>query len=803
MWQDIRFGLRTLSQNPGYTAVALGALALGIGANATVFSLANAVLYKNLPFADSEKVLYLTSVNIHQRRGGDGISYPEFRDLQSQSRTFSAVGAYTGCPGNFADTSAYPENYRCRQISDNTFSLIGPHPILGRDFLPEDEREGATPVAILSYSLWEKRYGKDSSIVGRPVRINSVPTTVIGIMPQGIEFPPETQFWQPLIPDASMRKRNARNLAIFARLADGVNPAAARAEIAGLASNFEHQYPETNRDITFQVRNFTEANLKSQIRNVFLTLLGAVGFVLLIACANVANLSLARAVGRGREIAIRTALGAGRWRVIRQLLVESLMLSLAGGLLGTLIAKWGTRAFDAAVIPTGKPAWIDFSIDYRALAYFAAITVASGILFGLAPALRLARLDINAGLKEGGHGSGTSGRHYLAGALVAAEVALSVVLLVGAGLMIRSFLNAYQTPVGYDMSRLLVFRLDPPHSKYAKNSDCAALYQRVSEQLAAVPGAERVTIASSVLGNGMFIQPLEMEGTPPVDPRRRPSTQVMAVGENYFDTLRIPPISGRTFNAADGLSGPPVAIINRGFAETHFHGANPLGARLRVYDDTAPRHWVTIVGVVPDVTQSDFTHTQNEPLIYFPYRQEPQHWMSLLVSTRLRPGSLGDACRRAVQAVDPDLPAHDLSPLAERFELSSWPVRVFGSMFAIFAGIALLLASVGLYAVVAHLVSQRTREIGIRVALGASRRSIMRMVFAQGLLPISIGLTIGMGAALAVTRVLAGLLSGVSPTDPVTFSAVAALLLVAAAVGCALPARRAVRVDPMAALRYD
>jgi predicted permease len=804
MWQDVRFGFRTLAQNPGYTAVAVAALALGIGANATVFSLANAVLYKNLPFADSEKVLYLTSANKHRMRGMDGISYPELRDLQSRSHAFSAIGAYLGCPGNFADSTAYPENYRCRQITANGFSLIGQRPMLGRDFLPEDEREGAAPVAILSYGLWEKRYGKDPAILGRSVRINSVPTTVIGVMAKGMEFPPETQFWQPLIPTASMKKRNARDLSLFAHLTDGVQPATARAEIAGIAANLEREYPETNRDIAFQVRTFTEANLKGQIRNVFFTLLGAVGFVLLIACANVANLSLARAVGRSREIAIRTALGAGRWRVIRQLLVESLLLSLAGGLLGTLIAQWGTRAFDAAVVPTGKPAWIDFSIDYRALAYFAAITVASGILFGLAPALRLARLDINSGLKEGGHGAGLGGRrHYLANTLVGAEVALSVILLVGAGLMIRSFLNAYQTPAGFDMSRLLTFRLAPSAVKYPKNADCAALYQRVTEQLAAVPGAESVTLTSSVLGNGVFTQPFEMEGAPPVDARRRPSTLAMTVGDNYFDAIHVQATSGRTFTATDGISGPPVALINRGFAETHFPGKSLLGARLRVYDDATPRHWVTIVGVVPDLTQTDFTHQQNEPLIYFPYRQEPQRWMSILVATRLRPGSLGDACRRAVQNVDPDLPAHEISPLDERFALSSWPVRVFGSMFAIFAGIALLLASVGLYAVVAHLVSQRTREIGIRVALGASRRTIMQMVFAQGLLPMAIGLAIGMAAAFAVTRVLGGLLSGVSATDPFTFAAVAIVLLIAATVGCALPARRAVRIDPMSALRHD
>jgi predicted permease len=804
MWQDIRFGFRTLAKNPGFTAVAVVALALGIGANATVFSLANAILYKNLPFAESQRVLYLTSTNVKRPRGPEGISYPELRDLQLSAHSFSAIGAYTGCPGNFADDSTFPENYRCRRITMNGFSAIGQHPILGRDFQPEDEHEGATAVAILSYGLWEKRFGKDPAIIGRTARINSVPTTIVGVMPQGLEFPPETQFWQPLLPEGSMKKRSERGLSVFARLAPGVDRRAAAAELSMLAANFAREYPETNRDITYQARTFTEANLKNSIRNIFFTLLGAVGFVLLIACANVANLTLARAVGRAREISIRAALGAGRWRVIRQLLVESLLLSMAGGLLGLLIAQWGTRAFDAAVIPTGKPAWIDFSIDYRALAYFAAITVASGVLFGLAPAQRLARLDINSGLKEGGHGSGLGGRrHYLADSLVAVEVALSVVLLVGAGLMIRSFLNAYQTPPGYDMSRMLTFRLDPSQAKYAKNSDAAALYERITEQVAAVPGVSAVTIASGVLGTGLNSLPFEVDGAAPADARRRPSTLVMTVGENYFDVIRVRAQAGRTFAIGDGVSGPPVALVNRGFADAHFPGASAVGARVRLYDGATPRHWVTIVGVIPNITQTDFTHPQSEPLIYLPYRQEPQRWMSLLVQTPLRPGSLGDACRRAVQKVDLDLPARDVMPLQQQFALTSWPVRVFGTMFAIFAGIALLLASVGLYAVVAHVVSLRTHEIGVRVALGASRRSVMQLVFAQGMWPMGIGLGIGLAASLGLSRAVGALLSGVSATDPITFSVVAAVLPTAAVVGCALPARRAVRVDPMTALRHD
>ena len=399
--QDIRFGVRTLAKNPGFTAVAVTALALGIGANATVFSMVNAVLFKSLPFDRNDRILYLSSADLRTGRATGGVSYADYYNLRDQAKSFTALAAYTGCLGNLSDDLAFPENYRCTELTANAFTVIGQKPILGRDFIPADERAGATPSIILTYRLWEKRYARDPSVIGRTIHVNSVPSTVIGIMPKGVIFPPQTEFWQAMPLATSAEHLRDRDLQLFGRLAPGATIDAARAEMTTLARRLATQFPDTNRDSGLLAQRFNEMATPDRLRVVFLALLGAVGFVLLIACANVANLLLARALGRAREISIRAALGAGRWRVVRQLLVESLMLSSAGGVFGWLIAQWGIRTFDAAATPTGKPEWIDFSMDYRAFWYLAAISIGTGLLFGLVPALRLAKLDLNSALKDG------------------------------------------------------------------------------------------------------------------------------------------------------------------------------------------------------------------------------------------------------------------------------------------------------------------------------------------------------------------------------------------------------------------
>jgi predicted permease len=800
MWQDLRFGIRTLAQNPGFTAVAITALALGIGANATVFSLANAILFKNLPFADSDRVLYVTSFNPKNPRNNDGMSRPDYDDLRAQVKSLNGLGAAWRERVNLSDDANLPDSYSSAHITANSFAVLGQQPVIGRLFIADDEKPGANPVAILGFALWEKRYGKDPSVIGRKIRIDSVPATVIGVTTPGFALPADAELWTPYIPDTK-EKRQSRNLYVFGKLAPGVRQQAAQSELAVVAQRLESQYKDTNKDIRFQVQNFNEISLRGPIRVAFLVLLGAVGFVLLIACANVANLLLSRAVGRAREISIRAALGAGRWRLIRQLLTESMLLSLAGGLLGWAIAAWGIRAFDAAVIPTGKPAYINFAMDYRVFGYLAAITITTAILFGLAPALRLSGMDVNAALKEGGRAGGGIRGKYLSGVLVVVEMTLAVVLLTGAGLMIRSFLLAYSAPAGVNTANVLTMRLELPTAKYGKPADQLEFQRHLTERLRALPGVETAAVASNVFGNGNFNFPYELEGQN-VDPDHRPSTSFLLAGDGYFETLQLAARRGRVLNSSDHVPGPNVAVINEAMAKQLWPNQDPLGKRFRIYKNTSPGDWMTVVGIVPNVLQRT-DKSDPVPTATIPFRQQPQGWMSVLARTRVSAGSLGNAFRREAQAIDPDLPVRNVTTLDDELALTRWPLRVFGSMFAIFAGIALLLATVGLYAVMAYGVNQQTREIGVRVALGAPTASILRMVFSSGMRQAAIGLILGLAAAFGVTRVLSSILVGVSPTDPFTYGVVALVLVASATLGCMIPARRAMRVDPAVALRHE
>jgi len=545
------------------------------------------------------------------------------------------------------------------------------------------------------------------------------------------------------------------------------------------------------------------AGNESEIRIVFIAMLGAVGFVLLIACANVANLQLGRAVSRMREISIRVALGAGRWRIIHQLLVESLILSVAGGLIGWMLALWGIRTFDNAVIPFGKPQSLDFSMDVRALVYLAAITIGTGLLFGLAPALRLSKLDVNTALKDGGRGSSGGGRgKYLSGLLVVVEMALAVVLLAGAGLMIRSFMNAYRGDIGIRNENILTMEIQLPNANYLKPEQQLAFFDRLKTRIDALPGVEVSTVTSNVPLTGSWDFPYEIEGEPQNDARRRHNVDAVITTPDYFRVMGDQILAGRDFTPADGLPSSLTVLVNRQFAHSILRDENPLGRRLRLYKKDVAQPWLSIVGVVPNLPYTN-QRAQRDPTIYIPYRLETTSSMSVAARTSVPPSTLKQAFRLEVQAIDDGLPVLNLRTMDEQLEQRNWPYRVFGSLFAIFAAIALALASVGLYAVIAHSVSQRTQEIGVRMALGATGSNVLRLIFSQGMTQLAIGLVIGLAAALAVTKVLKSLLVDVSPSDPLTFVLVALVLTLAAACGCLIPARRAMRVDPIEALRHE
>ncbi|MGA2877929.1 MAG: ABC transporter permease [Bryobacteraceae bacterium] len=794
---DVRVSFRTLAKNPGFTAVAVATLALGIGVNATVFTVTNAVLFKGFPLVDrNDRLLYVSN-------GGCCISYPDFEDIRAQSKSFQGMAVVHGVGKILGDGRGFAENIDVTEVSADTFHLVGQRPIRGRDFAPSDEEPGAAPVAILSYGFWQRRYANDPAIIGRTVRMNGAPTTIIGLMASGFSFPQKADMWVPLVKTAKVRNRdNTDTWFAFGRLAEGVTFQSARVEVEGIIRRLETAYPLTDHRWHLSVQNFPEFFIGPDAAVLYGSMWGAVGFVLLIACANLANLMLARAIGRSREISVRIALGAGRWRIIRQLLIESVMLSGLGGVLGWWIAKWGVHTYQLAMAQKASWLIIDYTMDHRVLGYLIAISIGTGLLFGLAPALRLSKLDVNATLKDGGRGATGGGRgKHLSALLVTGEMALAVVLLAGAGVMIRSFLKVHNADVGVKTANLLMAAMTLPADRYPRAEAQISFYDRLKTRLEAIPGVESVAITSSFPMGGSRHFPFELAGMPQIERGLRPKISALVIGPGYFRTLGAVVFSGREFSDADGVSGVPVAIVNQRFASKYWPGENVIGKRLRLFDGEAPGPWLTVVGVVSNIVQNDATRQEFDPLVYLPFREEPAGAMNVIARTGVPPGSLGTGFRREVQALDSDLPVY--GPFtADHWERYS-DSRFYGGLLLIFAGIALLLASIGLYTVIAHSVSQRTQEIGIRMAIGATARDIRKLVFLQGLLPLGIGLTIGLAASLAVNRLLKAELVHVSPTDPITLLVASAALILSATLGCLIPARRAMRVDPVVALRHE
>ena len=801
--QDVRFGFRMLAKDPAFTAVVVITLALGIGANTTVFTLVNAVLFKGLPFERADRVMSIQSRNLSKGRNRMSSSYPDFVDWRQHTRKFLGLAASTGQAVTLNDRGGVPENYQGSRVTVNTFSLIGQKPLIGRDFMPNEDQRSAVPVVILGYSIWKNRYGADPNIQGRSVRINEVATTVIGVMPDGMKFPQNNDLWLPLVPSDSWEKRDNHGLDVFGRLADGATLKEAQAEMDQLAKSLEKEYPKSNAGIGVLVQTYNDSANGGPIRVVFLALLGAVVFVLLIACANVANLLLARSVSRAKEISIRTALGASRWAVVRQLLVESVLLGVIGGAIGLVLATWGVRMFDLATANTGKPYWIKFAMDYTVFGYLAALCVLTGILFGLAPALHISKLDVNETLKEGGRGSSAGSRvKLLSSVMVVSELALAMVLLIGAGLMIRSFLKLYGLDTGINPHNLLTMRFQLPDLKYPNRESLTAFEERLLPRLAAIPGVESVALTSNLPLEGSRRDGFELQGQAPVEVDKRPTTSVLTITPQYLQTMGAQLLRGRPFDDADGSPAKPSAIVNKRFASKYWPGEDPLGKKLHLTRDRE-QPWLTVVGICPDITQNDPSKVDVDPIVYIPARQDPFRLAAIVARTRATPNSLITAFRREVRGVDEDLPVFSVKTMEEVLVERRWPYRVFGSLFAIFAVIALALSTVGIYAVMAYSVNRRTQEIGVRMALGATTGNVFQLVLSLGLKQLAIGLAIGLAAAFGLTRVLSALLVRISPTDPLTFAGISLLLTAIGLLACWLPARKAARIDPLVALRYE
>ena len=630
-------------------------------------------------------------------------------------------------------------------------------------------------------------------------------------MRPGEAFPNDTRLWVPLIPEAAAENRNARNLVVFGRLGDGVSFERAGVELSTIAGALAQAYPESNKDIEASVAPYTDRGTGGPIRVILYSLLGAVCFVLLIACANVANLLLARAVRRTRETSIRTAIGASRWRIVRQLLVESVMMSALGGVLGLGVGLLGVRWFDAATVPTGRPYWLEFTMDFRVFGYFAAISIFTGILFGLAPALQVSKSNVSENLKEGGR-SGTGKRAgRMTDALLVGQIALTIVLLVGAGLMIRSFLITQQFDIGVNTENLVSVQLTLPNARYPQPADRVAFQERLQERLEAVPGVDALTIVSQPPGGGAQMLTLKIDGREMVDANNRlPTVYRLVVVPDYFESLELPISRGRVFTETDGVPGAEAVIVNETFVARYFPDTDPIGSRLRLgqdlnrgTEDTAAP-WLTIVGVSPPVfQQSPQQDLSMQPTVYVPFRQEPLVGFTILARTQVAGDAVVTAIRNELRQLDQDLPLYNIRTMDELLAQRNWPYRIFGTLFATFAVIALLISAIGIYAVTAHGVGQRTQEIGVRMALGADRRDILWLVLKQGTLRIVIGLVLGVLAAFGASRVFVSILVNTTPTDPTTFISICLLLTAVTLLACFVPARRATRLHPTQALRVE
>ena len=810
MLRDLRFALHLIAKDRWYSAVAIIALALGIGVNATVFTLVNAVLIRGLPYKDSAKLYMLSSQR--QQGGRSGVSALDLADWKEQAKSFTGIAAFSGTGGNISDDRAAPQSVRTQRLTPNVFSLLGQQPLFGRDFAPGDDAPGAERVVLLGYSVWKNRYGDDRSIIGKALRIDGKPATIIGVMPEGMMFPSNAEMWIPMVPAAD-EKRSNRYLQVFGRLRDDVSKTQAQTELNGIAARLATAYPDTNKDFNaVVVETFAERFNGGNIRTVMLAMMGAVSFVLLIACANVANLLLSRSVHRSREIAVRIALGATRWRVVRQLLVESVCLGVFGGLIGLGLAVIGVRLFDRAVADSGKPYWVIFTFDATVFSFLAVICVLTGVIFGLAPALQVTKTNVNEVLKEGGRGNtGGVRARWLTGSMVVLELALTLVLLVGAGLMIRSFLKLYTIDIGIKTDKLVTMGMNLPGTKYPNAEARRAFYDRLLPKLTSIPGAEAASLTTNVPPFGSGRRPIELEGGPVRKPEEQaPQIGVVTISPGFFETVGVQLRRGRGFNETDGNPGQETVVISEKAVAEFFKGEDPIGRRIRFVASPSPAGqappvpvWRTVIGIAPTIRHSNPQDGEPISVAYLPHRQDVPGGMSILVRSSLPPGAVMNAVREQMRSVDPDQPVLQAQTVAQLLDRQMWPYRVFGSLFAIFAVIALVMSAVGLYAVMAYSVTQRKTEIGVRMALGADSGDVRWLILRRGLWQMGLGLALGLAGAFGLSRVLRTLLVQVTPTDPLTFGVITAILTVVAMAACLIPARRASRVDPLVALRAE
>ncbi|HEX5709185.1 MAG TPA: ABC transporter permease [Pyrinomonadaceae bacterium] len=795
--QDLRYGLRTLLKRPGFTLIALVTLALGIGANTAIFSVVNATLLRPLAFEGAERLVAMYEIPASGRR--DFISVPDLEEYRAQSQTFEEFTTFVPQSVNMTGTGE-PERVRGGFVTSSFFRIFGARPALGRAIEPREDAQGAERVVVLSHDLWQRRFGGDASIVGRALNLNGEQFTVVGIAPEGFRFPmDETEVWMPAWTWPNYKvERTARVSFVLGRLREGATLKEAQTEMRAISARLAAAYPAENEGRTTEVLGLHELVVEDVSTSLWI-LLGAVGFILLIACANIANLLLARGAARQKEVALRTALGASRWRIVRQLLTETVVLALLGGVLGVLFALWGLDAL-MAVSPGPLPGGRAPALDARVLLFTLGISLMTGLLFGIVPAWQLSKPDVYKALKEAGPVAGEGGRSRLRGALVVSQVALSLVLLVGAGLLINSFYRLLKVNPGFDTANLLTLEYRVPRNKYSEGKQQVEFHRRVVEAVRGVPGVRSAAVVRALpfSGNGAAVN-FTLPGQPEPPKGQTPKALETAVDPHYFQTAALPLIQGRGFTERDTADSPPVVVVNQTLARKHFPGEDPLGRQLHFPD---AKLTAEIVGVVGDAKQYQLNEVQ-QPQVYTAYTQNPHLFATLVARTDVEPMSLERAVKEAVWSVDRDQPVWKVRTVEQLLTMNVADSRFIMTLMVVFAALAVLLTALGIYGVISYSVAQRTHEIGVRMALGAQERDVLGLVLRQGMLLALVGVGIGLAAAFGVTRLMASLLFGVTATDPATYATVALVLIGVALLACFIPARRATKVDPMVALRYE
>ena len=802
--QDLRYALRGLRKHRGFTAVAVITLALGIGANTAIFTVINTILLRPLPYEQPDRLVVLMET-VSDRPVG--VSYPNFVDWRNQSTVLENIAAVRVRESFNLTGAGESERLQARLVSANFLATLGVKPIRGRDFLATDDQPGASPVAIISHALWQRRFGADESIIGKQLTLSGQQFMVAGITPPNFQYGQDADISVPIGLSAERFKLRAKDPGIiaFARLKPGTSIASANADLNTIAARLEQQYPDTNTGRRVRVDSLRES-VVGDIRPTLLTLLGAVGFVLLIACANVANLLLTRSAGRQREMAIRTALGAGRMRILRQLFTESAVLALAGGVVGLLLAIWVTKLI-ASYTPEGIPRINELAIDARVLLFTLGASLLTGVVFGLAPALQSSDTNLTETLKEGQRNS-SRGRNRAGSLLVVSEVALTLVLLVGAGLLVKSFWRLSQVNPGFNPENVLAMQISVsarPEEGARVNSFLTELQSRVS----ALPGVQSISVSNGLPFEGANFPPFTIEGQPPPAPGQDPNGILYMVSADYFKTMGIELIRGRLFTAQDTRESPPAALIDEVFARQYFPNQDPLGQRFKLSVPNAETH--EIIGIVRHVEHAGLEgQTANTAEFYFDFDQIPianlpryVRRVNVLLRTTVEPLSLVGAVRNQIAALDKDQAVFNVRTMEQAVSRSVAARRFTMILLAVFAVLALVLAAVGIYGVISYSVAQRTREVGIRMALGARTSDVIKLVVRDGLKLVMIGVGIGLAAAFALTRLMTTLLFGVTPTDAVTYATVALGLVLVALIACCIPARRATKVDPLVALRFE